>query len=64
MQRVCCVCGNAVEKSDRGAVEIALSSLWHKRNPTTQGLQAHSTCFSDVLHEDIPFDDNIWRDES
>jgi hypothetical protein len=63
MDHVCCFCGKLVAKQSAHAVEIALTSLWHKRNPVVQGLQAHSACFAKTLHPDIPFDEDVWLAE-
>ena len=43
MRFACCFCGGNIPRSDRGAVQFAVTSLW---DPTdeVQGLQAHAAC--------------------
>ncbi len=63
MKRACCICGDTIDRSDAGAVQIVLTSLWNRRNPVSQEMQAHSACFAGIVTEEIMFDAQVWSDK-
>ncbi len=44
----CCYCEQSIERSDKAAVHVLLSSLWDE-SKATQDLFAHSHCASERL---------------
>ncbi len=63
---VCCFCEQTITSSDVGAVSIALTALWIKRNPPSQELYAHAAClgtkFAPALGSSVPFDAEAFSD--
>jgi hypothetical protein len=56
----CCFCGEAIDRGDDDAVQLAISSLWHGGNPAVQGCHAHAQCFAERLSPSVPFDAEMF----
>ena len=57
MGYICCLCGNAISREDRAAVQFAVSNLW-RLDKAVQSLQAHSACAEKAITA-APFDPDI-----
>lgn len=54
MNYACCFCGKAIDKTDRAAVQFAVTNLWGL-DKAVQGLHAHSECAEKAITA-APFD--------
>jgi hypothetical protein len=63
---ICCFCEKAIQRTDVGAVSIALVAMWITKDPPAQELFAHSIClgekFGSALGSSIPFDAEAFAD--
>jgi hypothetical protein len=57
---ICCICGNEIALDETLSLALTVkNALQTSQSAPRQNLHAHDYCFSQVLHDSVPFDAEV-----